>query len=182
MAPSERRPRPAQLGLILILFGLVWAGVYDAQSASWDPRCYALNVCDSLTFRVAAELLEAERSPYDEAARRSHVSSSRLDGASVPFDLPFQYPPNALPLIALRGFWSPRVAHLVHGIVTTLLFFASALLLIRRDVAEPETAGFLLGGLIFSGAATFNVQLGQTGALAAALVIGAVLVWHRFPL
>ena len=124
------------VGVTLVLAGTVWAGFHATRSVSWSPQCYALNICDSLTFRVVAELLEAGGNPYDEVERRAHVSTTRLAGAAAPFDLPFQYPPNALPLFALRAWASPRTAHIVFSIVTTGVVLLLTLLLVRRDLSD----------------------------------------------
>ena len=175
------RQGAAYAGLLLVLLGTLWAGFHATRSVSWGPQCYALNICDSLTFRVVAELLEAGSDPYDEVERRDHVSTTRLAGALAPFDLPFQYPPNALPLFGPRAWASPRTAHIVFAVVTTSLFLVLVLVLVRRDLEDPVAAGVLLGGVALSAIVAFNAQLGQTGALAGVLVVGAVLSWRLAP-
>ena len=175
------KPLVLIVGLALVSVGTVWAGFYATRSVSWGSQCYALNICDSLTFRVVAELLDAGGNPYDEVERRDHVSTTRLAGAAAPFDLPFQYPPNALPLFGSRAWAAPRTAHIVFSIVTTIVFLLLALLLVSRDVADPVAAAVLLGGVALSAIVAFNAQLGQTGAQAGALVVGAVLLWRQAP-
>ena len=86
------------IGLVLALAGAALAIGFADRSRSWDTTCYEVNICDSLTFTVVAELLNEGRTPYSEATRREHISRTRLHGESPPFDLPFQYSPNALPL------------------------------------------------------------------------------------
>ena len=159
------RQGAAYVGLLLVLLGTLWAGFHATRSVSWSPQCYALNICDGLTFRVVAELLEAGGDPYDEVERRDHVSATRLAGAAAPFDLPFQYPPNALPLFALRAWASPRTAHIVFSIVTTGVVLLLTLLLVRRDLSDRGATALLLAGVAVSAIVSFNALLAQTGAL-----------------
>ena len=104
-AVATTRPSlPLGVGLLLVLLGTTWAGVSATRSDSWNTACYEANVCDGLTFVVVAELLEAGLTPYDAQVKNDHVSTTRFQGNAVPFDLPFQYPPNSLPIFAARSW------------------------------------------------------------------------------
>ncbi len=91
------------LTMTLVGLGAVYAWLLASFSVSTTAACFDANMCDGLTFRAAAELLLQGGDPYDRSARIAHVSATVLDGDNPAFDLPFQYPPNALPWIALRG-------------------------------------------------------------------------------
>lgn len=150
------------------------------RSSSWQPACYSGNICDSLTFTVVAELLADGKTPYVESIRREHIARTRLGGDEPPFDLPFQYPPNALPLFAWRAWMSPRAAHVGLAFAGTLLFVLPFVALVRERVG-PGPAVLLTIGVSTSSFVDFNAQLGQTGLVAAALVTAMALWWTRAP-
>ena len=173
---------PVRIGLLLVVLGTTWAGVAAARSDSWNTACYEANICDGLTFVVVAELLADGVTPYDTQIREDYISNTRFQGAAVPFDLPFQYPPNSLPMFAPRSWLSPQVSHVVFAGLTTLLFLLMTLQLVRQNRVDPLTAALLIGGVAFSTIASFNAHLGQTGALAGGLVVGAVVLWGKSPI
>ena len=181
------RPSPVScqarllVGLARVLLGTARAGMSAGGSESWDSECYRANSCDSLTFTVVAELLDRDMNPYDGEVRREHVSQTRLSGGEAPFDLPFQYPPNSLPLFAARSWFSPRSSHLLFSALTTFVFLLVTLRLVRQSGVDPLSANLLVAGVAFSHIVRFNADLGQTGALAAALVVGATVMWRRSP-
>ena len=149
------------------------------RGRAWDPSCYAGNRCDALTFRVAGRLLERGVSPYDAAARQAAAAEL---GSPPPFDLPFQYPPQALPLFgAANRLWRSDAGELAWAAATAVAFvFAAAALL----SAAPPGAGQALAliAVSLSGVLTFNALLGQTGAFVGALVVAAAWLWRRCPL
>ena len=166
----------------MALLGSVAAlGVAD-WSGSWETTCYEYNNCDGLTFVVASELLSQGVSPYVEAHRRTHVSATRLNGESPPLDLPFQYPPNALPLFGMRALVAPRVAHGGSALLITLAFLLLFWRFVSERLADKETAVLLMLGVTMSGVVAQNAELGQNGLLAAALVLGIVFLWGPRPL
>jgi len=131
---------------------------------------------------VVGELLEEGSTPYDAQLRQDYVSKTRLLGDSVPFDLPFQYPPNSLPIFAVRSWFSPKVSHVLFSVLTTFIFLLLMFQLARQNWIDPLTTTLLIGGVALSAIVAFNAQLGQTGALAAALVVGAVILWRKSPI
>ena len=177
----KRRPFFKVSGVVLSIVGAAWAAGLADRSGSWDTTCYEDNICDSLTFTVAGELLREGVTPYQEQTRRDHISRTRLSGSSPPFDLPFQYPPNALPLFALRTLSSPRVVHVGTVLLTTLVGLLLFWRLVYTRLADDLAAVLLMAGVSLSAVVAFNAQLGQTGLLAAALVLGIVLWWRSGP-
>lgn len=182
----EKSPTRASLALashlLIVVLGGALATWMASLSDAYRASCFETNVCDSLFFRVAAELLNGGSTPYDAQIRAAHISATRLGGGEVPFDLPFQYPPNALPLFVVFAWVSPRVGHILFALVSTTVLLFSSLALVRERVQSNIAATGLLLGLSSSGSAMFNAIVGQTGALAASLVVGAVFFWTRAPL
>jgi hypothetical protein len=170
------------IGLVLALAGAALAIGFADRSRSWDTTCYEVNICDSLTFTVVAELLNEGRTPYSEAIRREYISRTRLHGASPPFDLPFQYSPNALPLFALRAVSSPRIVHAGLALLTTVACLLLFWQLLSRRITDRPAAVMLMLGVALSRVVAFNAELGQNGLLAAAIVLSIVLWWKSWPL
>jgi hypothetical protein len=170
------------IGALIAVIGSLWAAHLAYRSESWEAACYEENICDSLTFTVVGELLDQGQTPYLEDIRRDHISRTRLSGAPPAFDLPFQYPPNALPLFAIRTMSSPRLVHTATGFLTTLVCLLLFSRLICSTLADDPRAAMLMSSVALSGIVTLNAELGQTGLLAAALVIGMTLWWRRSPI
>lgn len=166
---------------IVAVLAAVWAAQLADRSRSWEVTCYEQNNCDSLTFTVVSELLGEGRTPYLESLRRVHVSETRLSGDPPPFDLPFQYPPNALPLFGLRTTLPPRLVHAGTAFLSTLACLLLFSHLARRHLPD-DRAALLMLTVSFSGVVGFNAELGQTGLIAAALVIAIALMWRHSPL
>ena len=191
MSQCQGRPSESPLGNRLLRWvvavGLAfvsaaWATSLASQSSSSDPTCYEENICDSLTFAVVAELLSDGKTPYVAQVRREHVSKTRLSGDAPPFDLPFQYPPNALPIFAIRSTLSPATAHAGLAFITTFICLVFVVRLVQRRLTDDLAAALLTLGIALSGVVALNAELGQTGLLAAGLVLGVVLSWVRVPL
>lgn len=180
--PPGPRPVMNVIGLVLALAGAALAIGFADRSRSWDTTCYEVNICDSLTFTVVAELLNEGRTPYSEATRREHISRTRLHGESPPFDLPFQYSPNALPLFALRAVSSPRIVHAGLALLTTVACLLLFWQLLSRRITDQPAAVMLMLGVALSRVVAFNAELGQNGLLAAAIVLSIVLWWKSWPL
>ena len=160
---------------LLAIAGSIWALQIALESSSWQPACYQENICDGLTFAVAGELLNDGQTPYLERVRRDHIARTR--GAPPAFDLPFKYPPHALPLFALRSGLHPRAAHAATAFGTTLVGLLLLSQLIRTRVGSELGATILMTCVSLSPIVAFNAQLGQTGLLAAALAIAVTLCW-----
>lgn len=167
--------------MLIAAMGAVWATYVADRARSWDVTCYERNNCDGLTFSVVSEMLREGHSPYLESERRAHISKTRLSGAAPPFDLAFQYPPNALPLFALRAMSSPRAAHVGTAFLTTFVFLLLASQLVRKHLFDNRQAMLLILSASFSGVLALNVELGQTGLIAAALIVAITLNWSHAP-
>ena len=166
----------------LAVVAALWAvQIADRTAPSWDTECYSQNACDSLTFTTVAELLAEGRTPYVAQTRREHISTTRLAGEPVPFDLPFQYPPNALPLFAVRALASPRAATLSIIFITTVTCLLLFWRLAWRRLTDGPTTVLLTCGVAFSSIVALDARVGQTGLLAATLVLGTTLGWTRWP-
>jgi hypothetical protein len=160
---------------LIAVAGSIWALQLALESSSWQPTCYKENICDGLTFSVAGELLNDGQTPYLERVRRDHIARTR--GAAPADDLPFQYPPHALPLFALRSVSHPRAAHAATAFGTTLIGLLLFSKLVRTRFGSELGTAILVTCVSMSPIVAFNAQLGQTGLLAAALVIGVALCW-----
>jgi len=176
--PTRRsRSRPLSINSSRVLWACVLLGVGIALHAtkagrSWSTECYSSNTCDGLTFAVVGELLNSGRSPYSTDARIEHTIRSRLR-QTPPFDLPFQYPPNSLPLFGLRSLVRPELAAYLWSGLTTLGFTIAltALFLRRRTTSRDHpVSALLLLALCANGLVAFNGLLTQTGAFVGALV------------
>ena len=178
---AGRRSVLAVIGVLLSVISAAWATSLADRSGSWTPACYEENICDSLTFTVAGELLREGLTPYEEQVRRDHISRTRLSGEIPPFDLPFQYPPNALPLFALRSLASPRLAHTGTAVLGTFVFLLLFSRLAGRWLSDTRAEALLVLSVAMSATVAFNAELGQTGVLAAALVSGIALCWKQSP-
>ena len=179
-AAARRRKAILSIASTLVaVAGSIWALQLALESSSWQPTCYKENICDGLTFSVAGELLNDGQTPYLERVRRDHIARTR--GAPPAYDLPFQYPPHALPLFALRSLSHPRATLAATAFGTTLIGLLLLSKLVRtRCGGEPGTA-ILMACVSMSPIVAFNAQLGQTGLLAAALVIAVTLCWPHSP-
>ena len=114
------------LGALAVLLGTVPSFFSAWRSDAYGPASYKTNTSDALTFRVAAELLADDRSPYDTQAQEAHIARTRLNGERPPYVLPFAYPPNALPLFLVYLVGSPRVAFLLFVSIGTAAMLAAA--------------------------------------------------------
>ena len=179
---SATRPLQRVLSVVFVLVAATWAAGFAYQSGAWDTTCYEDNVCDSLTFTVVAELLSEGKTPYVEQVRRDYISKTRLSGAAPRFDLRFLYPPNALPIFAIRSAFSPATAHIGMAFITTLTCLSLVVRLTCRRLSDNLGAALLSVAIALSGIVALNAALGQTGLLAAGLVLGVVLSWVRAPL
>jgi len=105
-------PRPVHVAIWLVIAAM--PGMYVAlTSPAWSVQSYESNCSDALVFRVSAELLASGQSPYDTTDQAGHIAATRLDGNSPPYVLPFAYPPNALPLLAIYHIGSPRFGYVL---------------------------------------------------------------------
>ncbi len=176
-APALRR---TVLTACLVVVATALAVTFAGRARSWDPSCFAGRYCDALTFRVVGSLLARGQSPYDPVARRTELSVGYLHGAQPPANVPFQYPPYALPLFAAANLlWHSDIGELIWAGLTAALFvIAAAGLLgaVSRRGGEPMLIALALSGVLF-----FNASLGQTGALTSALLIGAAWLWTDRP-
>jgi hypothetical protein len=175
---ARRRP-PTVIALVTLC--AVPAMLVSLFSNAWSPRSYATNTSDALVFRVAAEMLLDGRSPYDDVQQARHVRATRLAGEDPPYTLPFAYPPNALPLIALCGLGSPRAGFLIfNALGLALMLSALYLFLNRLNVRGIERAVVMFG----TGVVNFtllNAYLGQTGTYLAAAVFAYAACVGRAP-
>ena len=175
-AAAWRRRSVLRIASTLIaVAGSIWALQLALESSSWQPTCYKENICDGLTFSVAGELLNEGQTPYLERVRRDHIARTR--GAPPVHDLPFQYPPHALPLFALRSVSHPRATHAATAFGTTLIGLLLFSKLVRKRFECDLGSAILMTCVSMSPIVAFNAQLGQTGLLAAALVIAITLCW-----
>ena len=133
-----------------------------------------------MTFSVAGELLNEGQTPYLEQIRNDHIARTR--GTPPEYDLPFQYPPHALPLFALRSVPHPLAAHAATAFVTTLIGLLLFSKLVRKRFGSELGTAILMTCVAMSPIVAFNAQLGQTGLLAAALVIAITLSWPHSPI
>ena len=179
---GRRRYLEGVVCVSLAVAAALWATYVADRTAPWDSTCYTENACDSLTFSAVAELLDDGRSPYESHVRSLHISTTRLAGEPVPFDLPFQYPPNALPLFALRSLSSPRVVSLSMVFLTAFTCLLLFWRLAAERLTEPGMTILLTCSIAFSGIVGLDARFGQTGLLAATLVLGTLLGWKRKPL
>ncbi|MCH7872423.1 MAG: sulfatase-like hydrolase/transferase, partial [Planctomycetes bacterium] len=165
-----------------VLLGTVPSFFSAWRSDAYGPASYKTNTSDALTFRVAAELLADDRSPYDTQAQEAHIARTRLNGERPPYVLPFAYPPNALPLFLVYLVGSPRVAFLLFVSIGTAAMLAAAWVfsgLVIRDTATRFATVLAIG---CGGAALFNGQIGQTGSYLAASVFAYAAFYQRRPM
>ena len=151
------------------------------SSNSITAASYETGTSDALVFRATAELLTRGRSPYDPVAQAEIIRDHHLGGVSPPYTLPFLYPPNALPLFTLYGVGSPRVGYVLFTTTITLILLTGLYALMASlGYAQGERLLAVMGVSV-GGATLFNAQLGQTGALAAALGMLYVANYSRAP-
>lgn len=163
---------------VAILTGTFFTVWIALSSSTTSPDCYRLNICDGLTFRVVGELLVSGETPYRREVRDAYVASTRLEGQRPPFDLPFQYPPNALPLFVLRTVGPARTNALVGAAATTLAALVSLAFLWRRTRFRLLWVSMTA----FWPVLWFDAVLTQTGALAATFAVGTLALGSRFPI
>ncbi|MFZ5477700.1 MAG: glycosyltransferase family 87 protein [Myxococcota bacterium] len=128
------------LNLAVLVAGM---GAVAWISTSATDVCAAKNCCDARVFATVGARLLAGGDPY---------APVDLGG----LDLPFLYPPPALPLVAAWGLAAPKVAHVAIAMATTAVFLAAVA--VRAGPLAAVAAGN--GGWTF-----LSAYLGQTGTL-----------------
>ena len=124
---------------------------------------------DPQVFRAAIEQLQANRSPYDPEQQRQYIAEHLLRGWTPPYVIPFAYPPNAFPLLALYGVGSPELGYRLFNALTTLWFLVALWRLLKASVASPAQQALCFALFAVSLPVLFNTLLGQTGCLLGAL-------------
>lgn len=170
------------LGALAVLLGMLPSFLSAWRSNTYGPASYTTDTSDGLTFRVAAELLLDDRSPYDTAAHEDHIARTRLNGERPPYTLPFAYPPNALPLFLVYLVGPPRVAYLLFVLIGTTAMLAAAWVFSGLVIRNTFTRFALVVAIGCGGAALFNGQRGQTGSFLAASVFAYAAFYRRRPL
>ncbi len=171
----------------LLLIGIVGGALVPTWivargSDTYDERSYERDVSDGLVFRAGAELLLDGASPYTREVRLDHIAATRLDGKTPPYDLPFAYGPNALPLFALYAIGTPQTGYFI------FVFLGSAALMFAtvacgRRLGATSSDQILSAVVVgFSTANLFSVLLGQTGGYIGALVLGYAATFGRQPI
>lgn len=183
-AQTERPRSPHGWGLLALVIALctVPALLAALKGAPYGAASFATNNSDALVFRSAAELLARGLSPYDARTLQEHIAQTRLDGRAPPYDLPFAYPPNALPMFALLLIGSPRFAFYLFLVLGTALMLLSVYGIARRFCPQRTDALVVVLGAGLSGPTVFNGYLGQTGCYLAAAVFAYALSYRTAPL
>jgi len=148
----------------------------------WSSDCYTREVCDAQTFLVVGEMLASGGNPYSTTDRATHVSATRLGGERPPYENPFQYPPHALPLFAALEWLRPSVGVTGFIALTTAGFLLALAVLLVQERLQIDSTLVLLAAFGLGGMSALNAALGQTGAAAAGLATGALLMWQRSPM
>jgi hypothetical protein len=124
---------------------------------------------DPQVFRAAVEQLQANRSPYDVDQQRQYIAEHFLQGWTPPYVIPFAYPPNAFPLLALYGVGSPEIGYRLFNALTTLWFLVALWRLLRASITSATQQALCFALFAVSLPVLFNALLGQTGCLLGAL-------------
>jgi hypothetical protein len=157
--------------------GLVpWIAVLSAPGVY---RPYELTHTDPQVFRSAIELLRANRSPYDPEGQRAYIAEHFFQGWTPPYVVPFAYPPNAFPLLAVYGLGSPETGYRLFNASTTLFFLVALWRLLKASVPAGQQQALCFGLFSLSLPVLFNALLGQTGCLLGALAATFVGSYQR---
>lgn len=150
---SETRDRLLALNAFALLVAL---GTLGAASPSPGGDCGLANACDARLFsEVGRALMRGDGAVYGAMLRVEQAP-----------ELPFGYPPTALPLFALWGLGPARWSSVLSAVLGGAALGASAGRLGGRGLGVAAMAG---------GWAFFSAWLGQTGAWMGAAACG--LAW-----
>lgn len=152
-----------------------------AGSNSYGTGSYVTNTSDALIFRSCIEILFDRDSPYDAEVRNRHIASTRLNGLDPPYDLPFAYPPNALPLFCLYDVGAPWLGYALFVGVGILVALMAASRLASVCCRRPFDYLMTVLAVGFCGPMLFSARLGQTASYLTACVIYFVLCYDRSP-